>query len=145
MYKKGTAIELQFSSARLNDTAGDPYWIDLDTTEAHALLAQLERHLAVERSDTAAPCVISLDPEASASAAEPASVSAVAASAAVPDADADSAFKQWVCVICGWIYDEAAGVPEEGIAPGTRWAEVPDDWRCPLCDVGKEDFALVEF
>jgi rubredoxin len=54
-------------------------------------------------------------------------------------------FKQWVCVICGWIYDEAAGLPEEGIAPGTRWADVPADWRCPLCDVGKEDFALVEF
>lgn len=54
-------------------------------------------------------------------------------------------FKQWVCVICGWIYDEAAGLPEEGIAAGTRWADVPADWRCPLCDVGKEDFALVEF
>ena len=54
-------------------------------------------------------------------------------------------FKQWVCVICGWIYDEAAGLPEESIAPGTRWADVPADWRCPLCDVGKEDFALVEF
>ena len=145
MYKKGTAIELQFSSARLNDSAGDPCWIDLDTDEAHALLAQLQRHLAVERSDTAAPLVISLDPEASAPAAEPASASAVAGSAPVSDVNADSACKQWVCVICGWIYDEAAGVPEDGIAPGTRWADVPEDWRCPLCDVGKEDFALVEF
>jgi rubredoxin len=68
----------------------------------------------------------------------------------VPDAAVETAasaddFKQWVCVICGWIYDEAAGLPEEGIAAGTRWADVPADWRCPLCDVGKEDFALVEF
>uniref|UniRef100_UPI0035567790 rubredoxin n=1 Tax=Pandoraea sputorum TaxID=93222 RepID=UPI0035567790 len=53
--------------------------------------------------------------------------------------------RQWVCVICGWIYDEAVGYPEDGIAPGTRWEDVPDDWRCPLCDVGKEDFAMVEF
>jgi len=50
-----------------------------------------------------------------------------------------------VCVICGWVYDEATGCPEEGIAPGTRFADIPTDWRCPLCDVGKEDFALVEF
>ncbi len=54
-------------------------------------------------------------------------------------------FRQWVCVICGWIFDEAAGYPEDGIAPGTRWEDVPDDWRCPLCDVGKEDFAMVQF
>ncbi|KKB62046.1 rubredoxin [Robbsia andropogonis] len=57
----------------------------------------------------------------------------------------DVAFKQWVCVICGWIYDEEAGLPEEGIAPGTRFEDIPDDWRCPLCDVGKADFAVVAF
>ncbi|ODP34978.1 rubredoxin [Pandoraea sp. ISTKB] len=55
------------------------------------------------------------------------------------------ASRQWVCVICGWIYDEATGYPEDGIAPGTRWEDVPQDWRCPLCDVGKDDFAMVEF
>ncbi|MBU9171597.1 rubredoxin [Burkholderia gladioli] len=54
-------------------------------------------------------------------------------------------FRQFVCLICGWIYDEASGDPEHGLAPGTRWEAVPDDWRCPLCDVGKEDFALTAF
>ncbi|KVM63303.1 rubredoxin [Burkholderia gladioli] len=54
-------------------------------------------------------------------------------------------FRQFVCLICGWIYDEASGDPEHGLAPRTRWEAVPDDWRCPLCDVGKEDFALMAF
>uniref|UniRef100_UPI0026258087 rubredoxin n=2 Tax=Thalassolituus TaxID=187492 RepID=UPI0026258087 len=52
--------------------------------------------------------------------------------------------KKWQCVVCGWIYDEAAGAPEEGIAPGTRWEDVPDDFICPDCGVGKEDFEMVE-
>lgn len=50
----------------------------------------------------------------------------------------------WMCLICGWIYDEAAGLPDDGIAPGTLWADVPDDWRCPECNVGKADFVLCE-
>ncbi|CAB3721249.1 Anaerobic nitric oxide reductase flavorubredoxin [Paraburkholderia sediminicola] len=54
-------------------------------------------------------------------------------------------YKSWVCLICGWIYNEEEGLPEEGIAPGTRFAAIPDDWRCPLCDVGKAEFAVVEF
>ncbi|SMF99689.1 Rubredoxin [Burkholderia singularis] len=54
-------------------------------------------------------------------------------------------YKSWVCLICGWIYNEAEGLPDEGIAPGTRFADIPDDWRCPLCDVSKEEFAAVEF
>lgn len=54
-------------------------------------------------------------------------------------------FKQWVCLICGWVYDEAVGRPEGGIAPGTRWEDIPDNWRCLECEVGKEDFALVKF
>ena len=37
----------------------------------------------------------------------------------------DAPFRTWMCLICGWIYDEAAGLPEEGIAPGTRWEDVP--------------------
>lgn len=53
--------------------------------------------------------------------------------------------KQWVCVVCGWIYDEAEGWPEEGIAAGTRWEDVPDDWVCPECRVGKADFEMIEF
>ena len=52
--------------------------------------------------------------------------------------------KIYMCVVCGWIYDEAAGLPDEGIAPGTLWADVTDDWRCPECNVGKADFVLCE-
>ena len=43
-----------------------------------------------------------------------------------------------MCLICGWIYDEAAGLPEEGIAPGTRWEDVPMNWVCPECGARKE-------
>lgn len=49
-------------------------------------------------------------------------------------------FSSWICVVCGFIYHEAEGWPEEGIAPGTPWSEVPDDWCCPDCGVGKDDF-----
>ncbi len=52
--------------------------------------------------------------------------------------------KKWECVICGLIYDEAEGWPDEGIAPGTKWDEVPEDWLCPDCGTGKEDFDMVE-
>jgi rubredoxin len=54
-------------------------------------------------------------------------------------------YKSWVCLICGWIYNEEEGLPDEGIAAGTRFDDIPDDWRCPLCDVGKADFVVVEF
>ena len=43
----------------------------------------------------------------------------------------EAAFKVWECALCGFIYDEAKGAPEEGLAPGTRWADVPEDWTCP--------------
>lgn len=52
--------------------------------------------------------------------------------------------KKWLCVICGLIYDEAEGWPDDDIAPGTRWEDVPDDWTCPDCGVGKEDFEMIE-
>jgi rubredoxin len=51
--------------------------------------------------------------------------------------------KKWQCVVCGFIYDEVAGLPEEGIAPGTRWESIPDDWACPDCGVAKADFEMV--
>ena len=51
--------------------------------------------------------------------------------------------KKWICTVCGFIYDEELGLPEEGIAPGTFWSDVPDDWLCPDCSVGKEDFDMV--
>lgn len=52
--------------------------------------------------------------------------------------------KKWQCIVCGWIYDEAKGDPEEGIEPGTRWEDVPQDWVCPDCGVGKQDFEMLE-
>lgn len=53
-------------------------------------------------------------------------------------------FKKWECIVCGWIYDEKTGDPESGLAPGTKWDDIPDDWLCPDCGVGKEDFEMVE-
>lgn len=52
--------------------------------------------------------------------------------------------KKWECIVCGFIYDEALGHPEDGIAPGTPWEEVPEDWLCPDCGVGKSDFEMVQ-
>ncbi|WP_420847235.1 FAD-dependent oxidoreductase [Metapseudomonas resinovorans] len=52
--------------------------------------------------------------------------------------------KKWLCIICGLIYDEAQGWPDDGIAPGTRWEDVPEDWLCPDCKVGKSDFEMIE-
>lgn len=50
---------------------------------------------------------------------------------------------RWECIVCGLIYDEKEGWPEDGIPAGTKWADVPDDWLCPDCGVGKEDFELI--
>jgi rubredoxin len=52
----------------------------------------------------------------------------------------DQAFRKYECIVCGYIYDEAAGAPEDGVAAGTLWKDVPEDWLCPDCGVGKEDF-----
>jgi rubredoxin---NAD+ reductase len=52
--------------------------------------------------------------------------------------------KKWRCLVCDIIYDEAEGWPDDDIAPGTRWEDVPEDWVCPYCGVGKEDFEMVE-
>ena len=52
--------------------------------------------------------------------------------------------KKYRCEVCGWIYDEAEGMPDEGIAPGTKFEDLPADFVCPLCGVGKEEFTLVE-
>ena len=51
--------------------------------------------------------------------------------------------KKWQCIVCGWIYDEAEGCEEEGIAPGTAWEDVPEDFVCPECGVSKEDFEMI--
>jgi rubredoxin-NAD+ reductase len=57
---------------------------------------------------------------------------------AVPD------FLKYICDACGLIYDEAVGDPDSGLAPGTRFADIPEDWACPLCGVGKADFTLYQ-
>ena len=51
-------------------------------------------------------------------------------------------FKTYMCLSCGWVYDEEAGLPEEGIAPGTLWKDVPMNWTCPECGARKEDFEM---
>ncbi len=52
--------------------------------------------------------------------------------------------KRWQCMMCGFIYDEQEGWPEDGIEPGTPWKDVPDDWVCPECGASKSDFEMVE-
>jgi rubredoxin-NAD+ reductase len=48
---------------------------------------------------------------------------------------------KYVCDICGWEYNEAEGYPEGGIAPGTKWEDLPEDFVCPLCSVEKDNFS----
>ena len=48
------------------------------------------------------------------------------------------------CTVCGWIYDPEIGDPDGGIAPGTPFEEIPDDWVCPMCGAAKVDFEIIE-
>ena len=48
--------------------------------------------------------------------------------------------EKYVCGVCGWVYDEAAGDPDNGIAQGTKFSDLPEDFVCPLCGVGKDQF-----
>jgi len=50
---------------------------------------------------------------------------------------------KWECIVCGFIYEEEKGLPGEGIEPGTRWEEIPENWKCPECGVSKSDFEMV--
>ena len=52
--------------------------------------------------------------------------------------------KRWECQICGFVYDEAEGLPDEGFAPGTRWEDIPADWVCPDCGTSKSEFKMLE-
>lgn len=52
--------------------------------------------------------------------------------------------KVYMCVVCGFIYEEEKGLPAEGIAPGTRWDDIPENWKCPECGAMKVDFEMVE-
>lgn len=56
----------------------------------------------------------------------------------------DTSFKKYLCTICGFIYDEQEGWPEDGIEPGLRWEDVPDTWVCPDCGASKADFDMIE-
>ncbi len=52
--------------------------------------------------------------------------------------------KTYMCVVCGFVYDEEQGRPDDGIAPGTLWADIPETWMCPDCGAGKDEFELIE-
>ncbi len=52
----------------------------------------------------------------------------------------DVHMNQWICLICGFIYDEAKGLPDHGVAPGTRFTDLPADWTCPECGSPKDSF-----
>ena len=54
------------------------------------------------------------------------------------------AMKKYECTVCGYIYDPEKGDPDSGIAPGTPFEDLPDDWTCPECGVTKEDFEPLE-
>ena len=51
---------------------------------------------------------------------------------------------KYVCTVCGFVYDPEEGLPDYGIEPGTAFEDIPDDWVCPDCGVGKEDFEPAE-
>jgi rubredoxin len=67
----------------------------------------------------------------------------------MPNSDGDLAAhetstRQWMCVNCGYIYEQAKGDPTGGIAPGTAWEDIPEDWKCPECGAEKSEFEMVE-
>lgn len=51
--------------------------------------------------------------------------------------------EKWICNVCGWVYDPAIGDPDGGVEPGTSFEDIPEDWVCPACGVGKDDFKKV--
>ncbi len=51
---------------------------------------------------------------------------------------------KYVCTLCGYVYDPSVGDPDEDIAPGTKFEDLPDDWYCPVCGAGKDDFEIQE-
>ncbi len=53
-------------------------------------------------------------------------------------------YKKYICSACGWVYDEEWGDPDCGLAPGTRYEDIPDDWVCPECGVDKSYFDLLD-
>lgn len=53
-------------------------------------------------------------------------------------------YKTYMCVICGFIYEEEKGLPDDGIPPGTRWEDLSETWTCPDCGASKDDFEMIE-
>lgn len=53
-------------------------------------------------------------------------------------------YKKYLCLLCGYVYDEEQGSPQEGIEPETRWEDLPEDWVCPDCGAMKTDFEMIE-
>ena len=51
---------------------------------------------------------------------------------------------KYVCDVCGYIYDEALGDPDQGVEPGTKFEDIPDEWGCPLCGLGTDVFSKIE-
>jgi len=68
----------------------------------------------------------------------------IRAAGAAASAHAREGFKVWQCMLCAFVYDEAAGLPEESIVPGTLWKDVPESWSCPDCGASKADFQMTE-
>lgn len=52
--------------------------------------------------------------------------------------------QKYICDLCGYVFDPEAGDPDNGAEPGTDWADVPEDWLCPLCGAGKDAFSLTD-
>jgi len=52
--------------------------------------------------------------------------------------------KQYQCDVCGYVYDPQTGDPDNGVAPGTAFEDIDEEWVCPVCGVGKEDFSELE-
>ena len=49
---------------------------------------------------------------------------------------------KYVCTLCGYVYDPENGDPDNGVEPGTKWEDLPDDWECPICGASKDDFEI---
>jgi len=104
-----------------------------------------------EQSPTASATDAPVAPSAQTQTIEPAAPPAVAKVSMAPEASAPPTLnsrgqplRRYECSVCGHIYDEAVGWPEDDIAPGTAWADIPDDWCCPDCGVAKADFDMID-
>ncbi len=61
-----------------------------------------------------------------------------------PTMKPEQPYSKWMCLVCGFVYEEIRGLPEEGLPAGTRWDAIPPNWTCPECGARKEDFEMVK-